>query len=80
MKHKVIKVGNSLAITLPSAFIKARNLKAGQEIFLNVDAERDMLFIRTTKEGIAGITPEFKSWLDKFNEDHFEALSALSKH
>lgn len=32
MSHKVIKVGSSLAITIPAKEVKRQNLKAGDEI------------------------------------------------
>ncbi|MGI8420477.1 MAG: AbrB/MazE/SpoVT family DNA-binding domain-containing protein [Candidatus Levyibacteriota bacterium] len=79
MKQKVIKVGNSLAITLPSAFVKDRGIKAGQEVYISLDAHMDMLFLRTTKKGIAAITPEFKQWLEAFIENHADVLKDLAK-
>ncbi len=32
MSHKIIKVGSSLAVTIPSKVVKRQNLKQGDEI------------------------------------------------
>ena len=78
MQQKIIKVGNSLAITIPSSFVKERKIKAGQKMFVHVDSDRDMIFIRSTKRGISGITPEFKLWLEKFINSYAHTLKELA--
>ncbi len=78
MQQKIIKVGNSLALTIPSSFVKERKLKPGQKVFIHIDADRDMIFIRSKKRGVSGITPEFKKWLDMFIDSHAYTLRQLA--
>jgi antitoxin component of MazEF toxin-antitoxin module len=34
MKQKIIKVGNSAAVTLPASFVREGNLKVGSEVLV----------------------------------------------
>jgi len=65
MQQTVIKVGNSLAVTLPRQFAKARKIKPGQKVFVEADPELDLIQVRTKGEADSALTPEFKKWLDK---------------
>jgi bifunctional DNA-binding transcriptional regulator/antitoxin component of YhaV-PrlF toxin-antitoxin module len=38
-KQKIIKTGNSLAVTIPSDFVHAVGIKAGQEVEIKVEPE-----------------------------------------
>lgn len=38
-KQKIIKTGNSLAVTIPSDFVKTVGIKAGQNVQVKVDPE-----------------------------------------
>lgn len=77
--QKVIKVGNSLGVTLPKEFVVATGIKAGQEIYTKFDNDSRMVWISTKEENITGITPEFKKWLDEFTQKHGEALKELAR-
>ncbi len=79
MQQTVIKVGNSLAVTLPSAFVKMRKIKAGQKIYVNSDPEADLVQLKTTDKIDSAITPEFYNWLNKFNAKYKNALTDLAK-
>lgn len=79
MQQKVIKVGNSLAITLPSSFVKERKLKAGQKVYVDSNPEADLVQLRTSDKNIPAITPEFYDWLKKFNAKYKDALTELAK-
>lgn len=79
MEQTVIKVGNSLAVTIPSSFVKAKKLKAGQKIYVHADPSQDIIFVRTTKKNIANVTPEFKKWLEEINLRYGEAFRELAK-
>jgi antitoxin component of MazEF toxin-antitoxin module len=79
MEQTVIKVGNSLAVTIPSGFVNERRLKAGQKIYVHADPYKDMIFVSTTKKGLSGITPEFKKWLDQVNKRYSKAFGDLAK-
>lgn len=79
MEQKVIQVGNSLAVTLPSSFVKGKKIKPGQKIFVQADAETDVMHVSTKKQAVSSITPEFKQWLDTFNKKYKDALTELAK-
>lgn len=82
MEQKVIQVGNSLAVTLPANFVKDRNIKAGQRVIVRQDLEADSLVVAPSGSSIkkaSGITPEFLSWLEKFNKKYKTALTELAK-
>lgn len=79
MQQQVIKVGNSLAITLPSSFVKTKKIKAGQKIFVEADAAIDLIQISTHEAEHKTLTPEFYDWLKKFNIKYKNALTELAK-
>ena len=79
MEQTIMQVGNSLAITLPKHFVKARKLKAGHKVFVDADPSVDTLQVRTNGKTPSSITPEFKKWLDEFTEDHADVLQELAK-
>lgn len=81
MLQTIIQVGNSLAITIPSSFVKEVKLKAGQRVMVDGDPDSAMLTMQSTIKPSrdAGITPEFLSWLKKFNNKYKNALTELAK-
>ncbi|TSC54352.1 MAG: hypothetical protein LiPW31_157 [Microgenomates group bacterium LiPW_31] len=38
-KQKIIRTGNSLAVTIPSDFVKTVGIKAGQNVLVNIEPE-----------------------------------------
>lgn len=78
MEQVVIKVGNSLAVTIPKNFVKKKRIKAGQKVFVEADPSFDSMQIHT-KQTKSSLTPEFYEWLKKFNERYKEALTELAK-
>lgn len=79
MQQTVIKVGNSLAVTLPSSYVKNKRIKAGQKIFVEANASVDLVQISTKADANKTLTPEFYDWLKKFNAKHKNALTELAK-
>lgn len=81
MLQKIIKVGNSLAITLPSSFVEYAKWKAGQKVVVLEEADSKTLTVQSQEAELLkmGLTPEFRSWLKKFNKRYKDALSELSK-
>lgn len=79
MTQKVIKVGNSLAVVLPSSFVKKSGYKAGDEIDVDTNDEVKTMYIRPKNCPDLGLTPEFKSWLDKVAEKEKDTIQALAK-
>jgi antitoxin component of MazEF toxin-antitoxin module len=38
-KQKIIRTGNSLAVTIPSEFVKTVGIKAGQDVLTKIEPE-----------------------------------------
>lgn len=79
MIQKIIKVGNSFAITLPRGFIKEAGFKSGDEVEVETDKELKLMLVKPKGSNIqTSITPEFKSWLDNFIKENKKALTELA--
>lgn len=46
MKRKLVKSGNSVAVTLPSDLVKELGIKPGAEVDVNADPAREVITIR----------------------------------
>ena len=81
MIQKVIQVGNSYAITIPRDFVKEAKLKAGQKIRVDEDYESKTLTVQPIDASLktGNLTPEFLSWLKKFNAKYKDVLKELAK-
>lgn len=79
MVQKIIKVGNSLAITIPKEFAKKSGFKQGEEVivetFLN---SKTMLIKPKSEEKTTTLTPEFYSWLKESTEKYKDAIIKLA--
>ncbi|PIQ73483.1 hypothetical protein COV58_02300 [Candidatus Roizmanbacteria bacterium CG11_big_fil_rev_8_21_14_0_20_36_8] len=79
MIQTIIKVGNSLAVTLPAQFIRNSGWKAGDKIQIQHDAEKKMALITPKNDEIkTHLTPEFFEWLEKTSEKYKDAIVELS--
>ena len=81
MLQKVIKVGNSYAVTIPRGFVDEVKLKAGQQIRVEEDIELETLTVQPLRANLkqGNLTPEFLTWLKKFNAKYKDALTELAK-
>jgi len=70
MIQKIIKVGNSSAVTIPQKLIKEKKLKVGDEVRIDVEPVKKAK--KTT------LTPEFIKWVDKYIENNRPALEELA--
>jgi len=78
--QKIIKVGNSLAVTLPVAFVRDGNLKMGDELVVETAPIYQTMVIKSKKmANHSKLSPEFFDWLDKFTKDNYDLLKELSK-
>jgi len=69
MVQKVIRVGNSLAVTIPKRAAKEKGVSVGD----NVDFD-----FNPTKTSKKKITPDFLDWVDKYIEKNRPALEELA--
>ena len=70
MIQKIIRVGNSAAVTIPQSVIKEKRLKVGDNV--QIDLEPVKKAQKTT------LTPEFIKWVDKYIENNRPALDELA--
>ena len=70
MIQKIIRVGNSVAVTIPKAVINEKKLKVGDEV--QVDVEPIKKARKTT------LTPQFIKWVDKYIENNRPTLEELA--
>ena len=69
MRQKIIKVGNSAAVTIPKKVLEEKNLKVGEEAEVGISPVGK----RTT------VSPEFLKWVDNYIEKNRPALEELAK-
>jgi putative addiction module antidote len=80
MAQKIIKVGNSLAVTIPRGFVKKAGWKAGDEVVFEGDSDMGVMLLKDKSSAYnAKLTPEFKEWLDDFTEKNKDLLKELAK-
>lgn len=79
-RKKILKVGDSAAITLPSKFLREVRWKPGQEVLVETDSRTETIVVRSAKRaGHARISPEFASWVEEFIEEHQPLLKELAR-
>ncbi|MDO8609315.1 MAG: AbrB/MazE/SpoVT family DNA-binding domain-containing protein, partial [bacterium] len=70
-KQKIIKVGNSLAITLPAAYVKEGKIKAGDIVHIEHNAKYKTMYVKPENaSGSSKLTPEFFDWLDNTSKKY----------
>lgn len=69
MVQKIIKVGNSAAVTIPKSFMKEAGWKIGDEVVVKGNSKKRALLIQT----------ELMQWLDEFTEKHKDFIKELAK-
>ena len=79
-KQKIIKVGNSLGVTIPASFVREGKWKSGDEIIVEQDEVYRTLIIKPKRMiNKMRLTPEFKEWLDEFTKKNQGLLKELAR-
>lgn len=79
MIQKIIKVGNSAAITIPKEFLQDARYKIGEEVALEVNSHLRTLVVKPKSQASnKTLTPEFKDWLDGFMKEYQPILEKLA--
>ncbi len=80
MKRKLLKVGNSLAVTLPQEIVKELNLKAGLEVDATIDPRTGSFVVRVGVKEFEGgkVTRRFKRMVDELIRERRELYERLS--
>ncbi|MEK7631443.1 MAG: AbrB/MazE/SpoVT family DNA-binding domain-containing protein [Patescibacteria group bacterium] len=77
MTQKVLKVGDSAAVTISKDLLRAFHLKVGDRVQVEHDQKRGaivVLPVRASKD-----EAEFSSWTKEFLDQYGPALKALAK-
>lgn len=78
MLQKIIKVGNSYALTIPSFFVKQVELKVGDQLDVQINPEEKKMTLTKVDESQENTT-EVKEWLEDFNKKYKKGLTELAK-
>lgn len=78
-KQKIIKVGNSLAVTLPAEFVKEGNIAVGDELLVEHNSRYKTIYMKPVndKRG-SSLTPDFFEWLDEISNKYKDAIKELA--
>mgnify|MGYP001570425085 CR=1 FL=1 len=75
MTQKVIKVGNSAAVTIPKRSLEELGLKPGDQVRVEVDRKNRSVFTQP----VAKVNEDLLRWTKQFIERYRPALEALAK-
>lgn len=76
MTQKVLKVGDSAAVTIPKGSLDELGLRPGDEVNVRVDTKQRRVYIEPI---IREADKELLDWMKKFIEKYRTALEALAK-
>lgn len=77
--QKIIKVGNSLAITLPANMVREAGWKAGDELIIEQSPPYEIMVVKPkSKAGKTYLSPEFLDWLDEVSVKYKDAIKELA--
>ena len=76
--QKLYRNGNSVAVTIPSQYLKELHLREGSKVV--VEKKGNQLFIAPQKTAVAkDVNAKFMQMVDSFIADHEDVLRELSK-
>lgn len=78
MIQKVIKVGNSAAVTLPKEILKQSSLSGGDSVYVTLDEATGAIIVSKSENPFRGMSPDIASWTKNFIENNREALRELA--
>lgn len=82
--RKIVKIGNSAAVTLPKDLLREARLRVGSKVVLEFDRPT-LSFILHPKKRVgravkpSSITPQFVSRVDHFIKEYHPILKELAK-
>jgi putative addiction module antidote len=80
MIHKILKVGDSAAVTIPKQVLKDMGVKIGDRVTVNYVADKKSVTIESlNKEHAYPISREFHGMVKEFITRYKPALDELSK-
>ena len=83
MKQKIIRVGNSAAITIPKEVMETLGLRVGTKAVVTVQPEIRRLVVDIAPKKLHGVSAklsqEFTAWLNSFLKEDTELIKELAK-
>lgn len=81
MKQKVIKVGNSYAVTIPKSFVKEVSLEAGYSVQVEADAKKEEIRLDFSSDTPVNevVDPEVYKVAKDLMKRYLPAFKELSK-
>ncbi len=78
-KQKKIKVGNSLAVTLPISLVREGGWKLGDELVIEHSPTYQLMVIKPKRLAKKTyLSPEFFSWLDEVSLKYADVIKDLA--
>ena len=78
MIQKVIKIGNSLGVTIPSRVKDSLNIKEGDEVVVEENIYDSSVVVRKKDKTSSSITPEFLDTVKRVGSRYKNALQKLA--
>lgn len=79
MVRKIFKSGNSTVLALPKEMLDTLHLKEGEDVSVELDAERQQIVISRIPAELESIDAEFARQVAEFINAYRPALQALAK-
>ena len=78
MIQKVIKVGNSSAVTLPKELLKQSKLSSGDAVHVMLDEATGAIIVSASENPFKGLSPDIATWTKNFIAKNRSALEELA--
>ena len=79
MVRKIFKTGNSMVVSLPKEMLDALHLSEGEEVSVELDADRGQISIAPVPAVVDGVDAEFARQVADFIAAYRPALEALAR-
>lgn len=80
MIQKIIKVGNSAAVTIPREFLLKSDLEVGDKMIMESDFLNKILLIKPqAMSRKIYLSPEFFSWLSEISQKYEKTIKELAR-
>lgn len=78
MIQKVIRVGNSSAVTIPKDVLEEARIKTGDRVNVEFNEASQAVVISSSMHPVTGLSPDIAQWTKKFIEKNRQALEELA--
>ena len=79
MIYKLVKIGNSVGVTIPKKLLNLLDLEQGEEVFIETDLKTKSIIIRSISEARNEVNPKAIKGLQHFTKRYSKAIKNLAK-